>query len=720
MFGNVNEVLIKLRAVLEGKGFEDVQKETKKTQDSTKKLQDAFKGLLPALGVAAIVAAMKKMSDSAMQYALAIDSVNDITGAGSVQSSKWVAQAQYVGVSAQAVANGMAILGKNMVANQTIFERHGVAIKDNNGQLLSLEQVLGNVRDRAREMGNGAQKTALEMELMGRSGKELDDFLMATNEEMEGVARQAEKLGLVLDDVTLNSIEAQKREMNKLAMVGQSLGMELNKTLNPAINVLGSVALWAAQQFGKLVSISENHGRVLGRVFGNANQVRKETELYTKLLATGKITQEQYNDAMAAMGSQVKDNIVGIKDLGKTTTATTNSNISNAKRQTTTEDTENKERVKSHEKAEEEKTKATKKAEEEKAKAAKEAADAIEKENDRIKKNTDDTAKLMAQSFRAAATNTKNAWDTLATNITDTLVTKAFTPMAEGLNSMLGQFGDIGTVMTGGVGGAIGVLVGGFVSMFSYNVKSVTEYTKEAYDAMVDKTNSKLEDIGRIKTEAERKLGLLEKIKPAEGGTIAQSELADFLGVTGMTYEAARSGFLAELQEGAKGEVAIREQAIDDARREIEDAKRREQELRNSAGDYWLHQDVYWNELNAALGRQAAAQQLIDKYNKEMFEAQASAYEMGLRTGLPALASGGIVTKPTVALIGEAGPEAVVPLSGSGGGVAGININMTNTFSGVNWTDEAQKDAIARELAARVQSYVSGGKRLPYGTMRRY
>jgi hypothetical protein len=45
--------------------------------------------------------------------------------------------------------------------------------------------------------------------------------------------------------------------------------------------------------------------------------------------------------------------------------------------------------------------------------------------------------------------------------------------------------------------------------------------------------------------------------------------------------------------------------------------------------------------------------------------------------GIPAMAEGGIVTKPTLALIGEAGPEAVVPLSkmGSGGGDVNINVN---------------------------------------------
>jgi len=46
--------------------------------------------------------------------------------------------------------------------------------------------------------------------------------------------------------------------------------------------------------------------------------------------------------------------------------------------------------------------------------------------------------------------------------------------------------------------------------------------------------------------------------------------------------------------------------------------------------------------------------------------------------GIPAMAEGGIVNKPTLALIGEAGPEAVVPLSKmnvGGGGDVNINVN---------------------------------------------
>lgn len=46
---------------------------------------------------------------------------------------------------------------------------------------------------------------------------------------------------------------------------------------------------------------------------------------------------------------------------------------------------------------------------------------------------------------------------------------------------------------------------------------------------------------------------------------------------------------------------------------------------------------------------------------------------------IPAMAEGGIVTKPTTALIGEAGPEAVVPLSKMGS--MGTTINQYNTIN---------------------------------------
>jgi len=62
----------------------------------------------------------------------------------------------------------------------------------------------------------------------------------------------------------------------------------------------------------------------------------------------------------------------------------------------------------------------------------------------------------------------------------------------------------------------------------------------------------------------------------------------------------------------------------------------------------------------------------------------------------PALAEGGIVTKPTMALIGEAGPEAVVPLGKMGGGKT-VVINFNGGL-----VHERQIFEMVRSMAARV------------------
>jgi hypothetical protein len=70
-----------------------------------------------------------------------------------------------------------------------------------------------------------------------------------------------------------------------------------------------------------------------------------------------------------------------------------------------------------------------------------------------------------------------------------------------------------------------------------------------------------------------------------------------------------------------------------------------------------------------------------------------------LLSGVPALAEGGIVNKPTLALIGEAGPEAVVPLSGRNAGL-GTTFNVT-----VNAGMGSDGASIGREIVDAIKRY---------------
>ncbi len=77
-----------------------------------------------------------------------------------------------------------------------------------------------------------------------------------------------------------------------------------------------------------------------------------------------------------------------------------------------------------------------------------------------------------------------------------------------------------------------------------------------------------------------------------------------------------------------------------------------------------------------------------------------SALAQGL--AIAKLAKGGIVTSPTLALIGEAGPEAVVPLS-HGGAMTNITIHVNNPVVRDEQNIKELTEAISKELAFEIE-----------------
>lgn len=82
-----------------------------------------------------------------------------------------------------------------------------------------------------------------------------------------------------------------------------------------------------------------------------------------------------------------------------------------------------------------------------------------------------------------------------------------------------------------------------------------------------------------------------------------------------------------------------------------------------------------WNAVDVKIG--VSVPDWVPKYGGKKFEVD------DVFPDIPMLANGGIVTKPTLAMIGEAGPEAVVPLS-RGRGYGGMVINNPTFTTNVN------------------------------------
>jgi hypothetical protein len=73
---------------------------------------------------------------------------------------------------------------------------------------------------------------------------------------------------------------------------------------------------------------------------------------------------------------------------------------------------------------------------------------------------------------------------------------------------------------------------------------------------------------------------------------------------------------------------------------------------------------------------------------------------------IPMLAQGGIVTSPTLAMIGEAGPEAVVPLSRAGEFGMGGGVNITVNAGLVSSPDQVGQQIIEAIQRAQRRSGV--------------
>jgi len=73
-------------------------------------------------------------------------------------------------------------------------------------------------------------------------------------------------------------------------------------------------------------------------------------------------------------------------------------------------------------------------------------------------------------------------------------------------------------------------------------------------------------------------------------------------------------------------------------------------------------------------------------------------------------AEGGIVTKPTVGLVGEAGPEAVIPLDRIGGfGKTEVTIQQTNNFTINGGASDEQVKDIMRKISDVTRSGAAEG-----------
>lgn len=214
----------------------------------TRFAKGAAAGIAGALSAGVFVAAGKAAIDFADSVGKSAQKVGSTTKALSELSYA----AKLSDLTFSDLETGMRFLSKSMVNNADLFNQLGVAITNSDGTMRSTDQVLMDLADRFASIPDGAQKTALAMELLGRSGASMIPMLNAGSNGLEQMRQRAVDLGLSISEDTAKRAEQFNDTLTDLAAVGQGAMIQLASATLPLAQAFLNVSVAGAEAMVRL------------------------------------------------------------------------------------------------------------------------------------------------------------------------------------------------------------------------------------------------------------------------------------------------------------------------------------------------------------------------------------------------------------------------------------------------------------------------------------
>jgi hypothetical protein len=178
--------------------------------------------------------------------------------AGSSQEELGVALGKLARHAADAAGGGRA-------AND-MFAAMGVTIRNADGSIKGTTDLLGDVADKFASYKDGAEKTALAQELFGKSGAKLIPFLNNGRDGLAALAAEADALGITLTDSAGKAAEQFNDNLTRLSKAKDGLGRQIAQALLPTLETLTNQIFRSAKEtdaFGKIAAIAANGVKLL-------------------------------------------------------------------------------------------------------------------------------------------------------------------------------------------------------------------------------------------------------------------------------------------------------------------------------------------------------------------------------------------------------------------------------------------------------------------------
>jgi hypothetical protein len=166
-------------------------------------------------------------------------------------------------IGLQRLARGMEGAAKGTGPAYDALHLLGLRATEANGSLVPLNTMLLRIADEFHGMEDGAGKTAIAMDLFGRSGATLIPFLNKGAEGIHELEEEARKLGVTFDEHGVRTALEYEDAMKKVHAVVDSMERTLALALMPTLTQLADAFTETAHKSGLLVMAGHAIGDTL-------------------------------------------------------------------------------------------------------------------------------------------------------------------------------------------------------------------------------------------------------------------------------------------------------------------------------------------------------------------------------------------------------------------------------------------------------------------------
>ncbi len=144
-------------------------------------------------------------------------------------------QAKKTGLSMDQMEDFARDLGERMRANPERFKWFNIRLRESDGSLRSVNDVMRQFADRMKGATHRADRLSMMAELVGDEAMKMVPIFAQGSEGIDKFAKEAERLGLVLDDQTIANMVVANRETQALDGAFGSLTNNITRAAAPAV-----------------------------------------------------------------------------------------------------------------------------------------------------------------------------------------------------------------------------------------------------------------------------------------------------------------------------------------------------------------------------------------------------------------------------------------------------------------------------------------------------